>query len=350
AASQVQWNGGARTTTLISNTQLTAAIPASDIASPRVAQVTVVTRGTALISNALPFDILQSAAFPPPTLISAGPSLAAQGSQHVQLTLRGTNLRPGASVVISPPLANLQLSKGNQPAADVIVESVSQPNSSLIIVVISVGPRAAPGLRAIDVVNADSTNSGSTPALGSGTSKPLNITPANSLAAPLSVRTIVVTQPRDGLVIPQGDDFFGEAVLAGTGTGVVTGEWVWDNSVSEQFAVNMAGGERVLLRTQRSLPTLSLGLHTIQLRITAPNLLESRAIQIVINPGDMHTMRLLAPATGAVFAAATPPLLRWLPVAGASFYEVGFSSKPYLSSIKVWRHVTDTQWAIPQEI
>src|SRR5205807_1720698 len=113
--------------------------------------------------------------------------------------------------------------------------SVSELNSSLITVVISVGPRAVPGVRAIDVVNTDTTNTGTTPGLGSSTSKPLNITPANSLAAPLSVRTIVITQPRDGLIIPQGDDFFGEAVLGGTGTGTVTGQWIWTTGVADRL-------------------------------------------------------------------------------------------------------------------
>ncbi|HKE32864.1 MAG TPA: IPT/TIG domain-containing protein [Candidatus Angelobacter sp.] len=359
AASQVQWNGGARPTSFLSSTQLTAAIPASDLASAGVASVTVFNPTTGLTSNAQPFTITSPGPPPPPpppppaprpTLTSAGPSLAVQGDQHLQLTLRGTNFRPNANVVISPPLAALSFSQANQPAADVVIESISQLSSSLIIVVISVGPHAAPGLRAVDVVNTDLTNTGFQASLGSSTSKPLNISVGNSLAAPLGIRTIAITQPRDGLVIPQGDDFFGEAILAGTGTGVVTGEWVWDNSVSEQFAVNMAGGERVLLRTQHSLPTLSLGLHTIQLRITAPNLIESRSVQIVINPGDFRSMRLLAPAPGAVFAAASPPLLRWLPVAGASSYDVGFSSRPIFSSIETWHNVKDSQWRVPQEI
>src|SRR5262249_22439228 len=177
-------------------------------------------------------------------------------------------------------------------------------------------------------VNTDLTNTSFQAGLGSSTSKPLNISLGNSLAAPLGIRTIAITQPRDGLVVSQGDDFFGAALLAGTGTAAVTGEWIWDNAVSEQFARNMTGGERVLLRTQRSLPTLSIGLHTLQLRITAPNLIESRSVQIIINPGDLRSMRLLAPAPGAVFPAASPPLLRWLPVAGASSSHLGVFSLP----------------------
>src|SRR5262249_24790061 len=234
AASQVQWNGSARPTTFLSGTQLTAAIAASDVASAGVAQVMVFNPNTGLTSSAQPFTIVSPG--PPgsrPTLTSAGPSLAVQGDQHLQLTLQGTNFRPNANVVISRPLAALSLSEANPPAADVVKESISQLSSSLLIVVISLAPHASPGLRAADVVNRDLTNSSCEAGLGSSTSKPLNISVGSSLAAPLGIRTIAITQPRDGLVIPQGDDFFGEAILGGTGTGIVTGEWVWDNAVSE---------------------------------------------------------------------------------------------------------------------
>ena len=52
----VQWNGVARTTTFVSGTQLTAAIPASDITAAGTRQVTVVNPG-ASASNALTFTI-----------------------------------------------------------------------------------------------------------------------------------------------------------------------------------------------------------------------------------------------------------------------------------------------------
>jgi IPT/TIG domain-containing protein len=58
SSSVVQWNGAARTTTFVSNRQLTAAIPAGDIAANGTAQVTV--RNPAPgggTSNALTFTI-----------------------------------------------------------------------------------------------------------------------------------------------------------------------------------------------------------------------------------------------------------------------------------------------------
>src|SRR5215467_7320607 len=66
------------------------------------------------------FTVTASAG-PPPTLTSVGPSMVSQGSQNIRLTLRGTNFRPGARVVISPPLAGLTSSTATQQAADVAV-------------------------------------------------------------------------------------------------------------------------------------------------------------------------------------------------------------------------------------
>ena len=56
SGSVVQWNGAARTTTFVGATQLTAAIPASDIAAAGTAQVRVVNPGGGT-SNALTFTI-----------------------------------------------------------------------------------------------------------------------------------------------------------------------------------------------------------------------------------------------------------------------------------------------------
>jgi hypothetical protein len=52
----VRWNGANRTTTFVSSTQLSAAIPATDIATAGTAQVTALNPG-ASVSNALPFTI-----------------------------------------------------------------------------------------------------------------------------------------------------------------------------------------------------------------------------------------------------------------------------------------------------
>ena len=57
--STVQWNGANRSTTFSNSSQLTATIPASDIAADGIAQVRVMNPGAGGVSNAMPFTILR---------------------------------------------------------------------------------------------------------------------------------------------------------------------------------------------------------------------------------------------------------------------------------------------------
>jgi hypothetical protein len=57
ANAQVQWNGAARTTHFISSTQLTVDIPASDIAAPGTANISVLNPTAGVVSSSLPFTI-----------------------------------------------------------------------------------------------------------------------------------------------------------------------------------------------------------------------------------------------------------------------------------------------------
>src|SRR5262245_21106829 len=92
--SVVQWNGVDRPTIFVSGTQLTATIPASDIASAGSASVTVFnppigTRGGGS-SNALPFTITPQAPATP-TIITINPNSATAGGPGFTLTVTGTN-------------------------------------------------------------------------------------------------------------------------------------------------------------------------------------------------------------------------------------------------------------------
>jgi len=86
--SLVQWNGSARTTTFVSNTKVTAAITASDIANAGTVPVTVMNPppggGT---SNAINFAINN----PVPTESSLSPSSMTAGGTAFTLTVTGTN-------------------------------------------------------------------------------------------------------------------------------------------------------------------------------------------------------------------------------------------------------------------
>jgi hypothetical protein len=123
AASAVQWNGSNRTTTFVSNTQLTASIAASDVAAAGSASVTVVNPppggGT---SNMLTFDINN----PLPAVTSLSPSSASAGGAAFTLTVNGNAFVSGASVQWNGSnrtttfVSNTQLTAAI-PAADIAV-------------------------------------------------------------------------------------------------------------------------------------------------------------------------------------------------------------------------------------
>src|SRR5215472_8597777 len=351
----VQVNGSSRATTFVSALQLNAIILASDVAVPAALQITVRDPATGLTSKPAILTVTPAGVrAPPPSLTRIGPSLATQGTDRVQITLIGANFRPGATVIISPPLASLNNSTATQAATDIQVLSVGRLSSTLMTALISVGRSASLGLRAVDVVNADGTSTaGSTlPSVGPGprTTQPLQVQSSNSLGAPLSVLSLAVTHPRDGTVVMQGQEINAEAILAGAGTGTVIGQWVWDGNVVEQFTATIVGGQSAAVQTRQSLPTWYLGIHRLQLRIVQPNQVATRTISVVVNPGDWRLEALLAPAYGAAFSPEKPPLLRWAPVPGAAKYQVGFSSQAHLATIEKWYDTTDNRWQVPGDV
>ncbi len=349
-----QVNGANRTTLYLGPTQLQVSILASDISSAGSFSITVFTPivgfpGGGLGSNPLPLAVTPPAGAAP-TLVGASPELASPGASEIRVTLIGTNFRPGAIAVISPPLASVTSSTGNVQASDVFIESSTVVNSTLLIAVVAVGAQGLPGLRAVDVLNLDGTTTGTTPSGAPGTSKPFRIAPGSSLGAALNVTTIALLNPLDGSVFSPGDDIYGQAQLAATGSGVVIGAWFWDDSIIEQFTANIAGGQSVSIRAQNHFPTEQLGPHTVQLRIFQPNLISIRPITVVVNPGDFSVEKLLFPDNGARVTTQEPPELRWAPVPGIGQYQVGFATEPYFSEISSWHVVDGNSWSVPLEV
>ncbi len=79
--STVEWNGSPRLTTVVSATQLTATIYASDIAMMGTAQVNVMSPGNAGASGVVPFSILPALPPPPPPAPTA---VLTPSSSHLQ--------------------------------------------------------------------------------------------------------------------------------------------------------------------------------------------------------------------------------------------------------------------------
>src|SRR3989442_3857641 len=96
AGSVVRWNGADRATTYVSATQVTAAIPATDIAVAGTAQVTAFNPAPGGgISNPQTFTIT-AASNPVPATTGLSPATAPAGGPAFSLTVTGTNLVAGA--------------------------------------------------------------------------------------------------------------------------------------------------------------------------------------------------------------------------------------------------------------
>ena len=355
ATSSVEVNGVARTTTFVSATQLTAQILASDIATAGTVQITIFNPSLVAAggTTSAPFPLaIAAATLPAPVLTSAAPGLSAQGAGRLQVTLQGANFRPGATVILSPPLANVTNSNGHTPATDVTLVQVNRISATLMTATFSLSPTATIGLRGIDVLNSDGTSTAVVVgnAAGSGTTQPFQIEPSTSLAAPPSVLDIALIHPRDGTVVAQGDELYAQAVLSGAGTGSLIGQWLWDNRVIEQFAVPLVAGQSMTIRTRQSLPTWYLGAHTVQLRMQQPSQIATRPVTVAVNPPGWKLEALLAPAYGAAFGATDPPVLLWAPVPGAVRYQVGFSTQPFYSAIVTWYDVDENRWQVPLDV
>ncbi len=192
----VQWNGGARQTTFVSSTQLNAAIPATDLASPGTVMVNVINPDpSGGPSNALVFAVTQQN--PVPVLVSLNPGEIIAGSAAFSLTINGLGFVPGSVV---------QLNGVNRPTAFV--------NSTQLTVGIAGADVAVPGAIAVSVVS---------PAPGGGKSNELILT---IKAPPNPVPGLTAISPATAI---EGDQ---ETALTVTGTNFVPGAIVLWNSIS----------------------------------------------------------------------------------------------------------------------
>lgn len=92
----VQWGGSALATTPVSDSQLTATVPAAMVSGAGVPQVTV--KVVAATSNALPFTVLGG----PPTISNATPLNAQVNAAATQITVTGTGFGSNSVVVMNP--------------------------------------------------------------------------------------------------------------------------------------------------------------------------------------------------------------------------------------------------------
>jgi uncharacterized protein (TIGR03437 family) len=199
----VQWNGTALTTTFVSATQLTAAVPASLIATAGSASVTVSMPG-GTVSNAVKFTIN-------PVSISISANGVVNGTSHVGgavspgeiVTISGSNFGPGVQALFDGVAAPLLSAQAGQVMAVVPYEVSGNPStqlqisyqgqtSSAVAVPVAV---AAPGIFTVD---------------GSGSGQGLITNDDGTANAPGNAAsvgsTVVVSATGEGQTIPPGTD------------------------------------------------------------------------------------------------------------------------------------------------
>lgn len=155
--STVRWNGSNRSSIIVSETRIDAAIPAADIASAGTAAVTVA--NSAGVSNTRSFTINPPPApggNPIPNIATLSPASWPSGGSAFNLTVDGTQFVAGASV------------RWNGAVRTGVLQGTTR-----LIVYISANDVAAPATAAVAVVN---------PAPGGGTSNTLPFTVTGSTA------------------------------------------------------------------------------------------------------------------------------------------------------------------------
>lgn len=148
SGSTVQWNGSGRTTTFVSGTQLTAAIPSADLMAAGAASVTVVNPapggGT---SNAVSFTI-NPAQNPVPTVVSLSPNSATAGDGGFTLAVSGTNFINGSIVQWNGAARTTTFAGATQLMAAIPASDIATAGSAAVTVV-----NPAPGGGASNAVN-----------------------------------------------------------------------------------------------------------------------------------------------------------------------------------------------------
>ena len=121
AGDVVLWNGTALTTTFVSSTQLKATVPATNIASPGTAWITIRTPGGVVSNGALHFTILA------PAVSSISPNALLAGSPGFTLTVNGSNFVPNSVVLLSGMARPTTFVSSTQLTAAISVADVAFP-------------------------------------------------------------------------------------------------------------------------------------------------------------------------------------------------------------------------------
>lgn len=131
-SSTVDWNGVALKTSYVSDTSLTAVIPASDLDTVGTASVTVSNASAGgASSSTVTFTIASET---PPTIASLAPSTAVAGSAGLVLTLSGINFAPTATVLWNGRALNTGFQSATALTAVITPDLLATPGSAVVSV------------------------------------------------------------------------------------------------------------------------------------------------------------------------------------------------------------------------
>jgi hypothetical protein len=126
AASSVLWNGAAVSTTFVSGSDLTASIPASDVATAGVAHIQVSDPSP---GGGMSTTLTLSVNNPQPSMISFAPFSATAGGASFALTLRGSNFVPASVVSWNGSARTTTFESSNQVTAAILVSDIAAPRN-----------------------------------------------------------------------------------------------------------------------------------------------------------------------------------------------------------------------------
>jgi hypothetical protein len=238
-----------------------------------------------------------------PVVRSIVPGTVAAGGAGLQLRLIGSDLPPGAQLVID--------------GTGVSVQTTRVVSPTLAEAVITVAASAPSGARGVRLVTPD------------GVDVPqqarLVVLPPQSAAAAASVTTVAIVSPATGAFVTAETDLHPHALIACAGAGTIVGSWLIDGVVFDRFTLQARGALPLRVTSRVPLPLLVRGEHRLELAVEHPQQLVSRPVFLTMVVERDSALRILAPRDG-ISLSATPPLtrLRWSPVPGATGYEVRF--------------------------
>jgi hypothetical protein len=129
--SVVEVNGASRSTTFVSATQLTAAIPASDIASAGSLSITVV---NAAPGGGTSGQLTVAVTNPAPSLSNISPNTITAGSAAFTLTVNGSNFVPGSVVQVNGSSRTTTFSSSTQLTASIPASDIASAGNVSVTV------------------------------------------------------------------------------------------------------------------------------------------------------------------------------------------------------------------------